>query len=181
LHGRRRQRSSRSAQGRLLLCSPGRCPGGARGGALGIAAAGRPRRRPRALRAAPRREGRLAAARGRTEAGPTGMTAPAGKRLRREIRVRALLFGWPLLRLMPLCFGAALGWLAWYLVPRQRRLAREHLLIAFPEKDEAERDRIGRRSFANRGRAAVEAGEAHRCRPAKSSGSCATREASSGS
>ena len=52
------------------------------------------------------------------------MTAPAGKRLRREIRVRALLFGWPLLRLMPLWFGAALGWLAWYLVPRQRRLAR---------------------------------------------------------
>ena len=90
------------------------------------------------------------------------MTAPAGKRLRREIRVRALLFGWPLLRLMPLCFGAALGWLAWYLVPRQRRLAREHLLIAFPEKDEAERDRIGRRSFANLGRAAVETAQAHR-------------------
>src|SRR2546430_14731356 len=90
------------------------------------------------------------------------MTAPAGKRLRREIRVRALLFGWPLLRLMPLWFGAALGSLAWYLVPRQRRLAREHLHIAFPEKDETERDRIGRKSFANLGRAAVETARAHR-------------------
>src|SRR5256886_9388758 len=128
---------------------------------MDFAAAGRPRRRPRALRAAPRREGRLAAARGRTEAGPTGMTAPAGKRLRREIRVRALLFGWPLLRLMPLCFGAALGWLAWYLVPRQRRLPPEHPLLAFPAKDEAGRDRLGRRSLANLGRAAVETAQAH--------------------
>src|SRR5437667_12576799 len=128
---------------------------------MGFAAAGRPRRRPRALRAAPRREGRLAAARGRSEAGPTGMTAPLGKRLRREIRVRALLFGWPLLRVVPLGLGAALGWLAWYLVPRQRRLAREHLRIAFPEEDEAERDRIGRASFANLVRAAVEQAHAH--------------------
>ena len=90
------------------------------------------------------------------------MTAPAGKRMRREIRVRALLLGWPLLRVVPLWVGAALGWLAWYLVPRQRRLAREHLGIAFPEKAEAERDRIGRRSFANLGRAAVETARAQR-------------------
>ena len=38
----------------------------------------------------------------------------------------------------------------------------EHLSIAFPEKDEAERDRIGRRSFANLGRAAVETARAQR-------------------
>src|SRR5207302_463491 len=66
------------------------------------------------------------------------------------------------LRVVPLGLGAALGWLAWYLVPRQRRLAREHLRIAFPEEDEAERDRIGRASFANLGRAAVETARAQR-------------------
>jgi len=77
--------------------------------------------------------------------------------LRRELRVRALLFGLPLLRVLPVGFGALLGTLAWYLVPRQRRLAREHLAIAFPEKTAKERDLIGQRSFANLGRAAVEA------------------------
>jgi KDO2-lipid IV(A) lauroyltransferase len=61
-----------------------------------------------------------------------------------------------LLRVLPLGAGAALGWLAWYLVPRQRRLAREHLAIAFPEKSGRERARIGRASFANLGRAALE-------------------------
>jgi len=90
------------------------------------------------------------------------MSAPPGKRLRREIRVRALLFGWPLLRAVPLWLGGALGWLAWYLLPRQRRLAREHLLIAFPEKGQVDRDRIGRASFANLGRAAVETARAQR-------------------
>jgi KDO2-lipid IV(A) lauroyltransferase len=80
----------------------------------------------------------------------------AWKRLRRELRVRALLLALPLLRLLPLWAGAALGWLAWYLVPRQRRLAREHLAIAFPGKPGSERDRIGRRSFANLGRGALE-------------------------
>jgi KDO2-lipid IV(A) lauroyltransferase len=78
------------------------------------------------------------------------------KRARRELRVRALLASMPLLRVLPLGAGAAIGTLAWYLAPRQRRLAREHLTIAFPEKTARERDRIGRRSFANLGRAALE-------------------------
>lgn len=85
------------------------------------------------------------------------MKPPLAKRIRRELRVRALLFALPLLRVLPPAIGAALGWLAWYLTPRQRRLAREHLAIAFPEKPREERDRIGRASFASLGRAALEA------------------------
>jgi Kdo2-lipid IVA lauroyltransferase/acyltransferase len=77
-------------------------------------------------------------------------------KVRRGVRVRALLLALPLLRVLPIESGAALGWLAWYLAPRQRRLAREHLKIAFPDKGGRERDRIGRASFANLGRAALE-------------------------
>jgi KDO2-lipid IV(A) lauroyltransferase len=90
------------------------------------------------------------------------MTPPLRKRLRREVRVRALLLSLPLLRRLPPQAGAALGWLAWYLVPRQRALAREHLEIAFPEKTAAERDGIGRKSFANLGRAFLESAQASR-------------------
>ena len=79
------------------------------------------------------------------------------KRFRRELRVRALLVALPLLRHLPPWLGAALGTLAWYLTPRQRRLARAHLAIAFPEKTPGDRDRIGRRSFGNLGRAMLEA------------------------
>ena len=62
------------------------------------------------------------------------------KRLRRELRVRALLLALPLLRRAPVWVGAFAGTLAWYLVPRQRKLAREHLAIAFPEWSARERD-----------------------------------------
>jgi KDO2-lipid IV(A) lauroyltransferase len=68
----------------------------------------------------------------------------------------------PLLRVLPLWAGAALGRLAWYLVPRQRRLAQRHLAIAFPEKSEAERARIGRESFANLALSALESARADR-------------------
>ena len=78
------------------------------------------------------------------------------KRLRRELRVRALLIALPLLRRLPIEAGAVLGTVAWYLVGRQRRLALEHVRIAFPELPESERRRIGRASFANLGRAALE-------------------------
>lgn len=78
------------------------------------------------------------------------------KRMRREVRTRALLWSLPLLEIVPASLGALLGRLAWVLVPRQRRLAQEHLAIAFPEKTPAERDRIGRDSFANLGRSALE-------------------------
>jgi KDO2-lipid IV(A) lauroyltransferase len=78
------------------------------------------------------------------------------RRIRRELRVRALLAALPLLRVLPLQAGALLGALAWSLSPRQRRLAREQLAIAFPEKSPKERDRIGQASFANLGRSALE-------------------------
>jgi len=84
------------------------------------------------------------------------------KKVRREVRVRALLLALPLLGVLPIEAGAALGWLAWYLAPRQRRLAREHLKIAFPDNSGRERDRIGRASFANLGRAALETARADR-------------------
>jgi KDO2-lipid IV(A) lauroyltransferase len=86
----------------------------------------------------------------------------AAKSVRRELRVRALLISVPLLRRLPLAVGTALGWLAWHLVPRQRRLAREQLRLAFPEKTDRERDGIGRASFANLGRAALETARADR-------------------
>jgi KDO2-lipid IV(A) lauroyltransferase len=91
-----------------------------------------------------------------------GFLSRAGKRIRRELRVRLLLVSLPLLRILPPAAGATLGWLAWYLVPRQRRLAREQLRLAFPEKSETERDRIGRASFVNLGRAALETARADR-------------------
>jgi Kdo2-lipid IVA lauroyltransferase/acyltransferase len=90
------------------------------------------------------------------------MSVPLRKRMRRELRVRALLVALPLLRALPLWAGAALGRLAWYLVPRQRRLAQEHLAIAFPEKGEAERAQIGRESFANLAVSALESLRADR-------------------
>jgi KDO2-lipid IV(A) lauroyltransferase len=94
--------------------------------------------------------------------GSPGKAPSPWKRFRRELRVRALLLVLPLLRALPLEAGASLGWLAWYLVPRQRRLAREQLSLAFPEKSARERDRIGRESFANLGRAALETARGER-------------------
>ena len=85
---------------------------------------------------------------------------PLRKRFRRELRVRALLVLLPLFARLPLrlavAIGAALGFLGWYLVPRERRLALEHLALAFPDSDPAFRRRAGRASFVNLGRAALE-------------------------
>lgn len=82
------------------------------------------------------------------------------KKLRRELRVRALLLSQPVLRLLPhrlaVAVGAALGTLAWLLVGKERRRALEGLQVAFPEASEAFRRRTGRASFANLGRAALE-------------------------
>ena len=83
-----------------------------------------------------------------------------GKRIRRELRVRALLAVLPMLSSLPhraaVRIGAVLGWLAWYAIARHRRLALRHLALAFPEKTEAWRRRVGRASFANLGRSALE-------------------------
>ncbi len=82
------------------------------------------------------------------------------KRWRRRIRSALIRAALRLLSLLPL--GAALrlgavgGSLAYWLAPRERRLALEHLALAFPEKSEAERRAIARASFAHFGRAAME-------------------------
>src|SRR5438093_12019957 len=90
------------------------------------------------------------------------MSVGRRKRFRRELRVRALLAALPLLRDLPLRAGAALGWLAWYLVPRQRRLAPAHLPLALPERSEGAHARTGRASLVNLGLAALEAAPADR-------------------
>ena len=93
-------------------------------------------------------------------ASPAGRTVPLAKRIRRELRVRALLFVLPVVSRLPhrlaVAVGAALGRVAWYAVPRHRRAAMEHLAIAFPDHDVSWRARIGRESFANLGRSAME-------------------------
>src|SRR5438874_153345 len=145
-HGRRCQRPARAAQGGFFLRALRRGAGSAARGGLGVEKARRPRCSARAVRVAPRRPGIVAAAGRRAQAPASGMTAPqqkknnfffAGgwrKRVRRELRVRALLWALPILRRAPLWVGSLLGTLAWYLVPRQRRLAQKHLAMAFPEK-----------------------------------------------
>ena len=86
--------------------------------------------------------------------------APPWKRIRRELRVRALLVLLPLLSRLPrrlaLALGAGAGRLAWFIAARHRRAALEHLAIAFPDRDRAWRARIARSSFANLGRSALE-------------------------
>jgi KDO2-lipid IV(A) lauroyltransferase len=95
-----------------------------------------------------------------TVAPPARRAAPLGKRIRRELRVRALVLLLPLLSRLPrraaLALGAAAGWLAWFVAPRHRSAALEHLAIAFPDRDRGWRARIGRTSFANLGRSALE-------------------------
>ena len=85
---------------------------------------------------------------------------PWQKRVRRELRVRALLFFLPLLGRLPhrlaVALGSAVGFAAWHLVGRERRLALEHLAIAFPERDAAFRRKTGRASFVNLARSALE-------------------------
>ena len=82
------------------------------------------------------------------------------KRTRRELRVRALLLGLPAIALLPfgvaVWLGGLLGRLAWYASRRQRTLALEHLAVAFPERDIGSWRQVGRESFANLGRSAVE-------------------------
>ena len=90
----------------------------------------------------------------------TARAVPLRKRLRRELRVRSLLALLPLASHLPhrlaIVLGGAAGWLTWYLSPRHRRAATEHLAIAFPERDADWRARVGRQSFANLGRCALE-------------------------
>src|SRR5918912_1190267 len=87
-------------------------------------------------------------------------TVPLRKRIRRELRVRALLALLAVASHVPhivaVRLGGAAGWLAWHLSPRHRRAALDHLAIAFPDRDRKWRARVGQQSFANLGRSAVE-------------------------
>jgi KDO2-lipid IV(A) lauroyltransferase len=84
------------------------------------------------------------------------VSVPWQKRLRRELRVRALLLLLSLLKVLPYGFAsnlcAGLGWLGYWLSARQRKLALQSLAIAFPELSPRERARIARHSFAHLGR-----------------------------
>jgi len=101
----------------------------------------------------------------------TGAAAPAGasqaprsvplrKRMRRELRVRALLALLPLASHLPhrlaVALGGAAGWIAWYASSRHRRAALAHLALAFPDRSPKWRARVGRQSFASLGRCALE-------------------------
>jgi KDO2-lipid IV(A) lauroyltransferase len=92
-----------------------------------------------------------------------GPSVPWPKRLRRELRVRALLLLLKLLKVLPyglagdLC--AFLGGLGYYVSARQRRLALQSLAVAFPELTQAGRARIARRSFAHLGRNLAESSQ----------------------
>jgi Kdo2-lipid IVA lauroyltransferase/acyltransferase len=94
------------------------------------------------------------------EAPPVARKVPLLKRARRELRVRALLALMPLLSRLPhrcaVALGAAAGRLAWAFARRHRRAALEHLAVAFPDRDETWRARVGRSSFVNLGRSAGE-------------------------
>lgn len=88
------------------------------------------------------------------------MPAPLAKRLRRGARSLALRAAAALLGLLPLraalAVGALVGWVAWCLAGGTRRLALEHLALAFPERSEAERRAIARASLIHLGQVALE-------------------------
>jgi len=104
-----------------------------------------------------------------TPAPPPARPVPLFKRFRRELRVRALLLFLPLLRRLPIALatalGAAVGFIAYLVTGRERRLALEHLALAFPEKSARERRQIARASFCNLGRGALELAVIERIQP----------------
>jgi len=88
------------------------------------------------------------------------MAAPLRKRVRRAIRSVLIPFVIRLLGLLPiapaLALGAGVGRLAYRLARETRRLALEHLALAFPEKTPAEREQIARDMFVHLGRSTAE-------------------------
>lgn len=88
------------------------------------------------------------------------MTVPLRKRVKRALRSRVIAGLLRLVALIPLRPALRIGgWggaLAYRLFGKTRRLALEHLALAFPEKSEAERRDIARRMFVHLGRSAME-------------------------
>lgn len=80
---------------------------------------------------------------------------PWAKRTRRALRARAVLLALAFWGLLPhplaLACGRLLGNVAFLLAGRERRRALAHLALAFPEKTEAERRRLARRTFRHLG------------------------------
>jgi Kdo2-lipid IVA lauroyltransferase/acyltransferase len=88
------------------------------------------------------------------------MTPPLRKRVRRNIRSVVIASLLRLIALIPLGpavrIGAFAGGLAYRLFGGTRRLALQHLALAFPEKSEVERADIARRMFVHLGMSAME-------------------------
>ncbi len=86
------------------------------------------------------------------------------KSFRRSVRytvvywlLRAMIWISGLLpRTMWLAICGTLGTIAWYFVPRTRRLTRNHLRMAYPEKSESEVRQLARRNFTMLGKNAGE-------------------------
>lgn len=68
-------------------------------------------------------------------------------------------------RQLALQFGYAIGALVWRLLPRLRSYALINLRLAFPELDEAARERIARRSYRSLGRLLAEISQFPRLNP----------------
>jgi KDO2-lipid IV(A) lauroyltransferase len=88
------------------------------------------------------------------------------KLLKRAVRSAVIRATIALLATLPLraafALGALIGRVAWWVAPKERRWAREHLAFAFPEKSAGERDRIARASLVHLAQVAMEAVVAER-------------------
>jgi Kdo2-lipid IVA lauroyltransferase/acyltransferase len=97
------------------------------------------------------------------------MTAPLHKRLRRELRVRALLFLLPLLRRLPSWLVRPLavlaGSAAYLFVGRERRLALDHLRLAYPDAAPSFHRRVARLAFVSLVQGGLEVAAAARLQP----------------
>jgi KDO2-lipid IV(A) lauroyltransferase len=97
------------------------------------------------------------------------VTVPLQKRLRRELRVRALLLLLPLLRRLPRWLvrplSVAAGTAAYWLVGRERRLALAHLALSYPDRPAAFHREVARAAFISLVQSGIEVAAAARLQP----------------
>lgn len=88
------------------------------------------------------------------------MAPPLRKRIKRSVRSAVVRAAIRLLAFVPLrpalALAALVGWAGWWLAGGTRRQMLAQLALAFPEKTAAEREAIGRASFAHLARLAAE-------------------------
>jgi KDO2-lipid IV(A) lauroyltransferase len=88
------------------------------------------------------------------------MPVPLHKRVKRAVRSVLVRAAIRVLSALPLraalALGAAVGRVAWWVAPGERRLMLRHLALAFPEKSEEERRAIARQSLVHLGMVALE-------------------------